>query len=1011
MLVLLLLRPAVTLAEQLPLKTYATADGLASDQINRIVRDSRGFMWFATEEGLSRFDGYAFTNYTTDQGLPHRTVNDILETRDGTYWIATDGGLCRFNPNGAPTFTVYLPGEEKAARSVTALAEDASGGLWVGTRGGVYRMEASGGQPTFQSVDTGMPDASGDDTLVEALLEDRSGTLWIGTGTALYRRAPDGRAERYTKRQGLPDNFIQSLLEDGEGHIWVGTRYAGLIRLVDQPGPDRQIVAHSYTSKDGLASNWVAALFQSSDGRLWAGTTGGLSEFVADEKGGHFRGYTTAQGLTDPEVWALAEDRDGSLWLGTQNGGALKLASNGFVTYTQADGLGGNIIRSILEDRSGALCVISAGLYRKFINRFDGKRFTATWPEGVNPTGWGWNQVAFEDHAGEWWLDTGQGLYRFPKVNGVAQLAGGRPKALYTTRDGLGGNDIFRLFEDSRGDIWVSAISGGPASLTRWERAARIMHRYDQPEGIASAPTAYREDAAGNLWMGFYAGGLARYREGRFTFFNEADGLPGGMIRDLYLDQSGRLWIASSRGGLGRVDDPAAERPRFTNLTTAGGLSSNDIWSVTSDLYGRIYAGTGRGLDQLEPATGHIKHFTTADGLARGKVEVAFRDHTGALWFGTAGGLSRFTPEAERPHAPPPVLVSGLRVAGVARRVSELGETEVQKLTLDAGENQVQIDFVGLDFSPGAVLRYQYKLEGADEDWSAPTDQRSVNYANLRPGAYRFLVRAVSADGLTSATPAVVPFNILPPLWQRWWFVLLAGAAVALAVHALYRYRLRQLLALERVRTRIATDLHDDIGSSLSQVSVLSEVVRRRVGADPEVAEPLKMIAQLSRDLVDSMSDIVWAINPKRDRLSDLTQRMRRHASDVFTARDIEFTFVAPDPQRNMSVGADTRREVFLIFKEGVNNLVRHSGCTAAEVEFRILDGALELTLRDNGRGFDPNLDSEGNGLASMRQRAAKLGGALDISSGNGHGTTLRLKAPSDGRRWKMGRPNGKGKG
>ena len=216
----------------------------------------------------------------------------------------------------------------------------------------------------------------------------------------------------------------------------------------------------------------------------------------------------------------------------------------------------------------------------------------------------------------------------------------------------------------------------------------------------------------------------------------------------------------------------------------------------------------------------------------------------------------------------------------------------------------------------------------------------------------------------------------------------------------MYRYRVARLLELERVRTRIATDLHDDIGSSLSQVSVLSEVIRRRIGDKPVVAEPLSMIANLSRDLIDSMNDIVWAINPKRDRLSDLTQRMRRFASDAFTVRDIEFSFSGPDPEHDTRLGADMRREIFLIFKESVNNVVRHSGCNEARINFSIQHGALELRVYDNGRGFDPEIASDGNGLASMRQRALRIGGALEISSQGEQGTTVSLKAPLDDHRW-----------
>ena len=223
--------------------------------------------------------------------------------------------------------------------------------------------------------------------------------------------------------------------------------------------------------------------------------------------------------------------------------------------------------------------------------------------------------------------------------------------------------------------------------------------------------------------------------------------------------------------------------------------------------------------------------------------------------------------------------------------------------------------------------------------------------------------------------------------------------SIALVVYGLFRYRLSRLLELERVRTRIATDLHDDIGSSLSQVSVLSEVVNRRVGDEPSVSEALSMMATLSRDLVDSMNDIVWAINPRRDRLSDLTQRMRRFCSDVFTAREIEFEFRAPDAQQNIQLGADVRREVYLIFKESVNNIARHSGCTRAEIDISFKHDSLDLRLCDNGCGFDPNEMSDGNGLANMRQRAQRLGAVSSIHSEAGCGTTVSLSVPLS-RRW-----------
>jgi ligand-binding sensor domain-containing protein len=334
----------------------------------------------------------------------------------------------------------------------------------------------------------------------------------------------------------------------------------------------------------------------------------------------------------------LAEDHDGNLWLGTQSSGVMKIARNGFITYTEGDGLAHNkmAISSIFENQAGELCVIGDYAGALSINRWDGKRFTIirpNLPPYISLLSWGWYQIDFQDHTGQWWVPTGEGLCRFPTVNQIEELAQVRPTAVYTTRDGLTSNNIFRLYEDSRGDIWISTISP-PVELTRWERSAGRFHRYSAADGLpaASAPTAFGEDRSGNLWIGLYHGGLAHYRGGRFTLFTAADGVPAGFINGLYLDQSGRLWVAAGRGGLARLDDPdRADHPRFVTYTTAEGLSSNQVNCITEDQWGRFYIGTSRGLDRLDPTTGHIKHYTTADGLPNNHLRVAFRDRHGAL--------------------------------------------------------------------------------------------------------------------------------------------------------------------------------------------------------------------------------------------------------------------------------------------------------------------------------------------------------------------------------------------
>jgi nitrate/nitrite-specific signal transduction histidine kinase len=297
-------------------------------------------------------------------------------------------------------------------------------------------------------------------------------------------------------------------------------------------------------------------------------------------------------------------------------------------------------------------------------------------------------------------------------------------------------------------------------------------------------------------------------------------------------------------------------------------------------------------------------------------------------------------------------------------------------------------------FAPGETLRYQYMLEGGGSGWSEPSPQHTVNYANLSSGSYRFVVRALNAEGLTSVRPASIEFVILPPLWLRWWFQLIVAALAGVLVYAFYRYRVTRLVELERVRTRIATDLHDDIGSSLSQIAILSEVAKRQlVPAAPALAEPLADIAGISRDVVDSMSDIIWAIDPERDHLGDLVNRMRRFSNDVLSVRDIQVAFVAP--QSELAIGADLRRQIFLIFKEAVHNIVRHSGATEVRIALHVDHGWLTLEVQDNGAGFNSSRSRDGRGLRSMRERARSAGGTADLITGCG-GTTVRVRLPLD---------------
>jgi ligand-binding sensor domain-containing protein/two-component sensor histidine kinase len=1003
-------------AERLPVRRYSTSDGLAGGYVIDIFRDSRGFLWFSTRDGLSRFDGVRFVTYTMADGLPHATVNGVMQTRDGTYWICTNGGgIARFSPDGQPRFTAVAIGDSIPANRVNVLYEDRAGRLWAGTDNGLYLRDAGDEQGAFRPARLPVPRRLALDGVNE-IVEDAEGSLWVSGVAGIRRRLPDGRVVLYQLDMSGDVEPTTALRIDASQRLWIGfshgilvttpepaSRFGGesepLVRLLPRPSPSQaqhQSRGRWYTADDGLPSARITALHESTDGRLWAGTIGGIAEF----DNGRFRAHPPSSGLPDDAVSSFADDEAGNLWIATVSG-VMRLIRHGLVTYDEADGLGDSRVRAIAQGPDGVLKVVTGDFQ---INEYNGRRFTARRLPLPPNAGCTWmSPCGYLDRSGGWWLLTTMGL-RYWSAGGTRSSPAERPAdRVLLEEHGLASTNAFTMFGDSRGRLWIATSPNGIALLDADREQVRTLSEADglpPAELLAGRANVFVEDHAGHIWIGFEGAGLARERDGRFERLGEAAGvpLPFSIVTALHVDAAGRLWIASSRAGLGRIDDPEAADVRVRWITTANGLASDNVRAIVADGQGRIYAGTSLGVDRVDPATGAVTHFTEREGLGSQFVTAAFRDQHGTLWFGTISGLSRLDPLAgpPAPIAPaPPVFIAGLRVAGTPLPVSELGEAAPAGVELPPTRNQLEIEYFGLDFQSGAPLRYQYRLEGADADWSAPTTLRTVNYAQLAPGSYRFLVRSVRPDGQPGPAPAVVAFRVRPPFYATWWFLAIAAVAAGGLGVVGYRMRVAQLLRVERVRARIATDLHDDIGASLSQIAILAEVARQQQAGRalaPGGPDPLARIAETSRELVDSMSDIVWAINPQVDTLSDLVHRMRRFVEDTLGSAEIDVTFTAPDEAQDLHLGADVRREVFLILKESVTNIATHAGAATVTIALAVDRRRLRLQVADDGRGFDPAAGTDGNGVASMRRRVAALGGALSVDSAPGRGTTIRLE-------------------
>jgi signal transduction histidine kinase/ligand-binding sensor domain-containing protein len=961
-------------AERLPVRVYTSSDGLVSDQVYRVFNDSRGYMWLGTGDGLSIFDGHDFLNFRMSDGLPGPAILAFAETGDGAVWVGTEGGLCRFElrANRASCDT-HLRGMK-----VTALAAPRSGGLWAGTESGLFQGTSQNGGWRFAREPRGPRDT------VASLAEDREGSLWVLAYHKLTVRSASG--EWFDPGVGGLDPLMTSFA-DSQGRLWLGGK-AQLHRIVFDLKTRRTVERRSWP----MSTWWVRGMAERPGGELWVATENGLFR-MRPRQGGDYavRRFGRTSGLETDSFQSITADRDGNLWLAGE--GAARIARGGFVTYTQEDGLADNAVYMLHVSRQGELYAVTGDGHSVHFSAFDGERFRPfslqvpkdSW-SGMNT-----NDCLLQAPNGDWWAATMRRLYRFPRVGSIAELERTPPVESWPVDRPL------TLFIDSRQDVWISDYGRTGPRVMHLDRRRGATRGFSPGRGLpAASPLVIRfgEDSRGEIWA--LADGVAtpmRLRGDEFRWTDEPRRLSRGALYGFHLD-SGNRFLYGTDQGLVRLDDTQAARPRKTVFTTANGLSSDRVHGLVEDRAGRLYLATGRGLDRFDAATGDVKYYSLADGLPRNTVLASTRAADGSLWFGTTAGVSRLTPLEEPQRKPPPCYVRSVYLAGVVQDVPGLATRRVAGLRGGPGRNSLQVEFTAVTSGREMGTAYEYRLRAPAGTWQRTSD-RSLRFAALGAGEHVLEVRAALPDGQRGET-AVVEFEIEAAIWQTWWFRLAAAVCALGAAHTFYRWRLHRRVALERVRTRIATDLHDDIGASLTRIAVLSELAKRRLGVPGEnVSLLLDQIAAQSRTLVESISDVVWSINPKRDHASDLAERVRDFAGGMLEPLGIRWRLHLSPGVENLAISFDARRNLLLIFKEAINNAARHSHCMNVELLLTRDGDQLAGAIRDDGSGFEANRESgDGHGLRSMEARAEALGGVLRWDSAPGGGTRIFFRVP-----------------
>jgi signal transduction histidine kinase/ligand-binding sensor domain-containing protein len=960
--------------------------GLPQNGVLAIRRTRDGYLWLGTIEGAARFDGMRFVVFDNNN-TPEFKSNQILslaEDRAGSLWLgAVGGGLTRHTDG---RFRLYTTRDGLSSDFVRCLLADRAGNLWIGTRGGglnLFRDERF----TAYTTRDGLP---GDHILT--LAEDAQGVLWIGTTKGLAR-FEQGRFTAYTTREGLPNDRVNAVCVDSAGNVLVGTG-GGLCRM--QQG---RCVA------DGApALGSVTALYEDKQHNLWIGT-GGNGLFL--RKDGRLTQYTMRDGLPSDTVLALYQDpdeEDGDVWVGTVDGGLVQLRQGRFGVYTMEDGLPHNFVAAVFEDSQQNLWLGTNGGLSRLTN---GVITTVPFPQSRQESG----SIA-EDRAGNLWFSASGQLNQFRQGQFTR----------WTAAQGLPHEPVRELLGDRAGNLWMGTPGHGLTLLRDGH-----FRSFDTRDGLADNEiTALYESRAGTIWVGTNTGGISRFDVAtqRFTSWTVKDGLPGDQVSAFYEDGAGNLWIGTSGGGLQRFKEG-----RFAAITVKQGLYDNRTFQILSDTppdtkddSGDLWMSSNRGIFRVslrelnECADGRRSSVTSfAYGVADGMLSRecnsgspgGWKTRDGRLWFPTVKGVVAINPR-QRNVQPSRVAIERVTLD---RTLLPVG----QAVQIKPGQENLEIEYTGINWSRPQEIRFKYQLAGFNQDWVETGTRRTAYFSRLPPGDYTFKVVADNGEGVWNTESKSLRIIVLPPFYRTGWFLILSLLTITSIVFAAFRYRInqlkqrqaaqqefaRQLIASQEAeRKRIAAELHDGLGQNLLVIKNRALFGLMQPDDAPRTAAQLTDISTTASQAIDEVRQIAANLHPYQlDRLG-LTKALAAIVRKVGEAAQLEIACSLEKIDGLLPPAAEIN--LYRIVQECLNNVVKHAAASEASVQLRRLSNSLHLTIHDNGRGFvmtergvrNEDSKSGGFGLTGLSERALLLHGALQIDSTPGDGTRITLTIP-----------------
>ncbi len=1016
-------------------------EGLSQSTVHSMVQDSQGFMWFGTEDGLNRFDGYGFKIYRPDSADPNslsdRWITALAADADGNLWVGTRQGGLNFYDSVSGKFTRYSHDEEVsgslAGNQIQTIYIDSLERVWVGTQAGLdlYSKETS----TFIHY-LPVADGNGDSLAnsITAINEDSEGNLWIGSASAgLFMFDPE--AVEFTNyrrdqnsRYSLTSDSIRGIQNGGEGILWVATDN-GLNMFRPKTGIFVQY-KHNVTNSRSLAANYIQTMLVDGAGNLWVGTDEGLDRF--NPIGETFVHYTNDPGdsksLKTNMVEALFESCDGILWVGTFGGSLNKYdrAMDNFRYFSHdpedPDSIAGNIIFKVFIDQEqyAWLGTVDGGLSR--LNLESGKAISYRHDE-KNPDSLSSDEVwtVFKDSENILWVSTTESLDR---LNAGTNEFIHYPRNSSINKQTIPGL-VYDIVEDKYHNLWMGTSRG----LTRYNRRTdtftHFIHDSSNPNSISgSAVVKVFIDSYGNLWLGTFSNGLDMYDlvTGNFVHYRNDPNVPGSLSNNSVLsilqDQNGDMWVGTDGGGLNHLDP---KMKTFTNITEKDGLANDVVYGILEDEESKLWMSTNLGISCYNPLDKTFMNFTESDGLQGNEFDMnAYaEDANGNMYFGGVNGLTVFNPQTiEKNSYIPNVVLLSVTQNGIPL-TTDVTPEKAKVVTIKWPYNSFEFEFASLSYSDPTKNRYAYMLEGFDSDWINAKSWREGRYTNLPGGTYTLRLRGTNRDGVWNEEGHSITIKVVPAVWQTIWFRSLAIILMLGLAAAIYRARTRSIqennrelerqvaertkeierlfektkeLAVVKERNRLARELHDSAKqkafAALAQLGTAGGVLP----GNPQSARThLQEAENLVYEVIEELTFLIQEMYPLALKEKGLSTSLREYIFDWEARTDIQVKVEITDERR---VHLDVEQAFYRAIQEALSNVARHSKATEVEITLTFLKKEIIAVIKDNGCGFNKESRQYGMGLRTIRERIEALGGDVQIDSVPDCGTCITMNAP-----------------